>query len=111
MERLVRYLGKNITYPRGVYQPLTWDHGDCIHRSAWKANSANFAFTAFSEVRYPQATPSNGKDSSSGVYADGLPPPYLGCYSKQGRGSLVSSSHYREREWKMRRSVLLLGTL
>jgi hypothetical protein len=28
-----------------------------IHRSAWKKNSVNFAFTEFYEVRYPQATP------------------------------------------------------
>src|SRR5687768_11241344 len=26
-------------------------------RGAWNKNSANFAFWAFSEVRYPQATP------------------------------------------------------
>jgi hypothetical protein len=25
-----------------------------IHRSAWKKNSANFAFTEFSEVRAPR---------------------------------------------------------
>jgi hypothetical protein len=31
-------------------------------------DSANFAFTAFSEVRHTQATPSNGKDT-----------PYGGC--------------------------------
>jgi len=34
-----------------------------IHRSAWKVYSANFAMTAVSEVRYPQATPSNSKDT------------------------------------------------
>jgi hypothetical protein len=28
-----------------------------IHPSAWKRNSANFACTEFSEVRYPQVMP------------------------------------------------------
>jgi hypothetical protein len=30
---------------------------NAIHPSAWKWNSANFAITEFSEVRYPQAMP------------------------------------------------------
>jgi hypothetical protein len=34
-----------------------------IHPSAWKVNSANFALTEFSEVRYALATPSNSKDT------------------------------------------------
>src|SRR5829696_3596099 len=37
-----------------------------IHRNAWKVYSANFAMTAVSEVRYPQATPSNSKDTLFG---------------------------------------------
>jgi hypothetical protein len=37
--------------------------------SSAKVSSANFALTAFSEVRYSQATPSNSKDSSFRGYA------------------------------------------
>ena len=37
-----------------------------IQRSAWKVYSANFAMTEVSEVRYPQATPSDSKDTLFG---------------------------------------------
>ena len=36
-----------------------------IHRSAWNRNSANFAFPAFSEVRWPVATPNRHKNLST----------------------------------------------
>ena len=32
-----------------------------MHQSAWKVNSANFAFTEFSEVRFRQQTQATAK--------------------------------------------------
>src|SRR5215210_4725437 len=46
-----------------------------------RSHSPNFALTAFSEVRYPQATPSNNKDA-----------PFAGCARNHNLGTL---SHVR----------------
>ena len=52
-----------------------------IHRSAWKVSAPNFAMTAVSEVRYPQATPSNSKNTlfgrCAGTHNLGTVPPKI----------------------------------
>jgi hypothetical protein len=45
-----------------------------IHRSTWKGNSANFAFTEFYEVR----------TRKSGAFVPAIPPSQVFCYEFPG---------------------------
>jgi hypothetical protein len=64
-----------------------------IHRSAWNRNSANFAFTEFSEVRNSLATPSNSKNHSFG--GGSIPTTRVWCihYVLRGRHVKVQDSY------------------